>query len=285
MTFKEFLAELETDLRSFADSGDIDPISIKLIVINELKRFGLNICPLKEKVLDISNSSARLPQYFKSLRLALKVKPHGHYIHDAHDSVTSNYIYRERIENPAYYDQISGQYITTCDPKIITETITIENSNVDWYYGNIQPLSLTRGISKEGLAVDCINLNKSIRDSYPHQINITGQTLNTNFSEGTVYIQYYSLPVDEDGNPEIPEMTTGDIYHYIMNVCKVKIAEDLIGNNKNPQGLSQLYSVWKQEQRELKRAALVESKFYGLPKNWHKRMKIKNQQIFASYAK
>lgn len=279
-TLQEFIAEIESDLSSFAASGDIDRIMIKTNLILELRKFGNNICDVGEAMVKIKNSQGTLPEEFKSLKLALKADVCG--CNSNHRNVTDHYIYRERIENPAYFDEVNQEYVTSCNPKIITETITINNNDVDFYY-TPQWLSLVKGINKKTLAHDCLNLHPSIRNTYPNQITITGNMINTNFSEGTVYLQYNALPTDEDGEIAIPTMTTGDLYRYLENYIKVKIAENLIANNKNPQGLAQLYSAWKQEQRELKAAALRETGFNGLGKTWNKTYRALNKAEFARF--
>ena len=283
MTLTQFIAEIESDFKSFADSKSIDRVSIKLTVINELKRFGVNIAHLKEDIIDISNSTAYLPDSFKSLKLALKLDPKGCKYDGDRESLTQDYIYKQRIENLAYFDEVNQEYITTCNPKIITETITVKDLRAEFYY-ECQWLSLTKGISKENLAVDCENIHPAIRNKYPNEISITNRILNTNFSKGTIYIQYYSLPTDEEGEIEIPETTTMALYRYIQNAVKTKIAEDLIANGDNPQGLSQLYSMWKQEQSFLRKEALVETKFQGLGKQWGKRLKTLNRRDINVFA-
>ena len=142
---------------------------------------------------------------------------------------------------------------------------------------------MVKGIKKDGIAVDCLNLHPSIRNSYKKEINISGNTLNANFSEGSVYIQYFSIPSNELGEIEIPEITTGDILEYIKQYIKVEIAEKLIANNQQPGGLAQLYPSWKSELPMLKSAALKEAKFSGLTKNWSKNFKALNKREFAFF--
>ena len=76
-TLIEFIAEIETDLSTFAESGDINTSSIKRWVITELRRFGNNILSTQEQYLDVVNSQAKLPDNFKSLKLALKLDAIG----------------------------------------------------------------------------------------------------------------------------------------------------------------------------------------------------------------
>ena len=60
-------------------------------------------------------------------------------------------------------------------------------------------------------------------------------------------------------------------------------AENLIVNNLNPQGLTQLYGTWKQELNSLKRLALTECKFAGLSKNFNSKLKMLNRRIMSAY--
>jgi len=278
MTLTEFIAEIETSLESFSSSGDIDRNTIKMHVISRLRLFGNNIVDLKEKILKIENSQCFLPEDFKSLKLALKLEPFG----CNEQPPTSSYIYRQRIENPAFFDRVTQEYITSCNSKIVTEKIIIDNKSFNFYY-HPQWLSLVKGIKKESLAVDCLNLHPSIRQDYKDKISINNSILNTNFSKGSVYIQYNSLPTDENDELIIPEITTGDILTYITQYVKVMIAEDLIINNKNAQGLAQLYPSWKQELVLLKKAALTEAAFAGIDKNWAKKFKAKSKLNTATF--
>lgn len=281
MKLSEFIAEIESSLSNYAQ--DIDKTSIKLNVIQQLKIFGRNIAIIKEKVLHIENSRTDLPEEFKSLRLALKLNPIGCEYKGNREELEGSYIYRQRIENPMYFDEVNQEYVKTCCQKIVTETIKVGDSPLKMYYDQ-QWLSLVQGIQKDSIDAECLNLHPAIRNSYPNEISINNLSLNTNFSKGDIYIQYYSLPVDEDGEIIIPEYTTGDIYRYIEQYVKVKIAEDLIVNNKNPMGIGQLYASWKQELPYLKSAALKEAKFASLPKNWGKKFKSLNQKNTSIFA-
>lgn len=278
MTISEFIAEVESDLSSFVK--DINRTSIRTNVINQLRKFGTNVTELKEKVEVVKNSRVHLPEDFKSLKLALRLEGVGYNTQGAPEATEQ--IIRQRIENGAYFDEISQEYITTCDPKIITEKIIIDNSCVNFYYSP-KWLSLVKGISKDGLDSKCLNVHPSIRNTYPDEINITNGIINTNFSSGSIYLQYNALQTDEDGEIIIPEFTTGDIYEYLLMYCKLKIAEELIANNKNPQGLTQLYPMWKQELPLLKSSAMKEVRFAGLPKNWQRKFKEKNREDIAFF--
>lgn len=280
MKITELIAELESDFPTYAK--DIDKVSVKYDVIQQLRLFGLNIAEDFEQVLQVKNSKATLPDNFKSLTMALKLKPCGHHYEGNEEDLIDSYIYRERIETPRYFDEVNQEYVNPGCSTVITESINYKKSPLKFYY-NYEWLSLVKGVNKTDLSTDCLNLHPSIRDTYPHKINITGNTINTNFSEGQIYIKYKSLPIDEDGEIIIPQYTTGEILAYIIQYVKVRIAEKLIANNLNPIGISQLYPMWKNELPMLKRAARRESLFYGLNTDWHKKIKILNARDIAVF--
>lgn len=269
----ELIAELESTFQIYSESGDIDRVSIKTWVINCLNEFGKNICEKREAFIPIKNSQGKLPDTFKSLILALNLEPDGFTIFGDKQKAIDSFIYRQRIEQPAYFDWVTNEYVSTCESKIITEKIIMNDQPAELYY-RPQFLSVVKGFKKDSFDVDCLNLHPSIRNSYKHQISINRRTIQTNFKEGNIYVQYNSLPVsEEDGEIEIPQFSTNDIFKYIENYCKIKIAEDLIIKNKNAQGLTQLIPLWKGDEIRLRNAAKSEANYNGLSQNWSKGLK------------
>jgi len=280
ISINEFIAEIEAKYPILAESGDIDKSSIVFTVINALRKFGVNVQNLKSEFLDIDNSRAMLPQDFKSLRLAYILEPLGFTIYGDRQNLTDNYVYRERIENPARWNELTNEYMKSCDTKIVTEKITIKSSQIHTHYKH-RFLEIEGTVEANSLAADC--LNKKLRVDSPYKASISNSILNTNFDKGKVYIQYYSLQTDENGDMVIPIFSTGAIYDYIENLVKIDITEYLINNNLNPQGISQLYQKLVQETVGLKSLAMKESKFKGLGKNWSKSFSENNKKHFSGY--
>jgi hypothetical protein len=275
VTLEEFIAEIETNFSIYSATNDIDKVSIKTWVINELRQFGKNICDKRETILDIKNSRVLLPETFKSLILAVKLEPNDE-LGNKPQPERKLIIERQRLENPAEWTTTTRDYfVNFCETKIITEKVYAYEDPEERYY-NPQFLSLVKGIQKDTLDVDCLNLHPSIRDNYPHKISITNRTLNTNFKEGKIYIQYNSLPADQDGEIAIPIISTGDIKNYIENKVKIKIGEDLMLNQKNPAGLPELLRLWFQQDRLLEIKARSEANWSGIPKDWSTQERIKN---------
>lgn len=276
ISIDQFIAEIESKYPVLAESGDIDKSSIVFTVINALRKFGVNVQKLKSEFLIVENSRSRLPDDFKMFKKGYWLTPVGHSIEGNRQDVTDNYIYRERIENPAYYNEITHEYVRSCDSKIVTEKITLGNSKLNYHYRH-QPLEIVGGVESNSLSADCI-IYKS-----PYKASISNSILNTNFDRGNIYMEYYSLQTDENGDMVIPIFSIGAIYDYIENLVKIDICEYIINNNLNPQGISQLYSVAKQESVGLRNLAMKESKFHGLGKNWNKEIAKTQRKSIAKY--
>ena len=281
VTLDEFIAEIETSFRNYADTNDIDRVSIKTWVINELRRFGKNICQMRETIVDVKGSRTLLPETFKSLIFALKLTPQ--------DDITDNegvektlIIERQRIENPAEWSTATRDYfVNYCESKIVTEKIYAYNEKQTKYY-KPHLLGLIKGTQSDTLDVNCLNLHPSIRDTRPDKISITNRTLNTNFKEGRVYVKYNALPSMDD-EIAIPIITTGDIRKYIENYVKIKIAEDLIVNQRNPAGIQSILSMWIQNQRLFYIEAKSEASWNGISDKLHKDIYLQNRKRQNQY--
>lgn len=284
ITMKEFYSEVESTFQNFTETGDIDRLGIKNWVISCLREMGKNICDQREGFVEIKNSQGNLPETFKSLILALKLRPEGCQILGDKSKAEKSYIYKQRIEQPAYFDWVTHEYVTNCKTKIITEKVIMDTEAAEFYYSP-ELLSVVKGFKKDSFDVDCVNIRPGIREAYSHNISIQGRTIQTNFREPCrLYVQYNSLPCDEEGEICIPSFTTESILAWIENVVKLKIAENLILNNKVTNGgLQALMQMWMQQNVMLRNAAKSESNWSGLSnnfsKNYKKRLEIEASQF------
>ena len=270
ITLDEFIAEIESAFKIYADTNDIDRVFIKTIVINELRKFGKNICDKREDIINIKNSQALLPENFKSLILALKLTPNEEL--DCKDNTEKRLIIeRQHIENPAEWTTTTRDYfVNYCESKIVTEKVYTYNERVDKFY-NPHFLSLYKGFSNSSLDTNCLNLHPSVRDSYSDKISITNRTLRANFREGKVYIQYNSLPEDDEGEIVIPIFSTGGIRDYLTNKVKIELGQYLILSQLNTSGLKELMPLWIQSDRQLFILAKSEASWNGMnQKEWTK---------------
>lgn len=270
VTLDQFIAEIEATFSNYSDTNDIDRQSIKTWVIQALRKFGKNICDKSEAVVNIKNSRGLLPENFKSLTFAVKVKTEPFTEKEKEQLVLE----RRYIQNPAIWDSITQEYVTDyCKTRVTTEKVYAKLESTD--IQGFQLLSLTDDINKETVDVDCFNLHPYIRNNYEHQISIVNRTVNTNFKEGIIYVRYNSLPSVEN-EIAIPILTTGALYDFVENHVKWKLAEGFIANNKNSQGLTQLYSAWKADERLKFVQARSEATANGLSSDWARKVYKQN---------
>ena len=277
ITLDEFIAEIESTFKIYADTNDIDRVLIKTIVINELRKFGKNICDKREAIVDIKNSQVLLPENFKSLILALKLTPNEEL--DCKDNTEKRLIIeRQHIENPAEWTTTTRDYfVNYCESKIVTEKVYAYNERVDKFY-TPHFLSLYRGFSNSSLDTNCLNLHPSIRDSYSDKISITNSTLRANFREGKIYIQYNSLPEDEEGEIVIPILSTGSILNHIKNKVRIELGQHLILSQLNTSGLKELLPIRLQNERLYFIEAKSEANWAGMnQKEWTKQRQKRNR--------
>lgn len=270
ISLEQFTAEIETSLSNYAESNDIDRQSIKTWVIQALRKFGKDICEKNETVVEVKNSRALLPETFKSLTFAVKVKTKPFTEEESKQLILE----RKFIENPAVYDILSGDYVVNfCETRVVTEKV-YSNVESTKFYG-YELLALSPNINRDTIDVSCFNLHPQLAQK-PNEINIVNRTLSANFKEGYIFLRYNSLPSDENGEISIPIISTGEILEYCEAFVKTRITENLIINNKNPQGLSQLYTTFKQDEKVKYHAAQCEAKMGGLSKGWDRRMYATN---------
>ena len=277
ITLDEFIAEIESTFKIYADTNDIDRVLIKTIVINELRKFGKNICDKREAIVDIKNSQVLLPENFKSLILALKLTPNEEL--NCKDNTEKRLIIeRQHIENPAEWTTTTRDYfVNYCESKIVTEKVYAYNERVDKFY-TPHFLSLYKGFSNSSLDTNCLNLHPSVRDSYSDKISITNRTLRANFREGKIYIQYNSLPEDEDGEIVIPIISTGSILNHIKNKVRIELGQHLILSQLNTSGLKELLPIWLQNERLYFIEAKSEANWAGMnQKEWAKQRQQRNR--------
>ena len=271
ISLEQFTAEIETSLSNYAESNDIDRQSIKTWVIQALRKFGKDICEKNETVVEVKNSRALLPETFKSLTFAVKVKTKPFTEEESKQLILE----RKYINNPAIFDPLTQDYVVNfCETFITTEKV-YSNTEPHKFYG-YELLALSPHISKDTLDTNCFNLHPYISSNKPNEISISARTLSANFKEGYIFLRYNSLPSDKDGEIMLPILSTGEILEYCELTVKRRLAENLIANNKNPAGLVQLYQMWAQQERSALHAAKTESKMSGLSKEFARKVYKQN---------
>lgn len=270
MNRKQLIAEILTDFKQYDESSLIDYRSLNRWIRSELRRFGANVMTLTEKFIEVKNGEADLPENFYSLEMAVKCNPHSHeFIEGCKADLQSSSFYTQKIETTYEWDNQSNSHIGT-DFKVVQEKVFFNNCSVIFRYKNPTLLRLTKGIKREYCANSCKNLKVH---SSLEEMNILMNKMHFNFNSGTVYIQYFGLPTDEEGDLLIPEIRS--LEEYLMYYCKRKILENLMVNDDD-NGSKIAY--FKQEERETFSLASTAVKFESLNgSNWAEKIKQKNK--------
>lgn len=269
MTRKALIAEITTKLKQYDESSLIDYRSLNRWIKNELKRFGSNVTILTEKVLKVENGKATLPDNFFNLELAVKCNPFTYNTDiETQKILQSSTHWTQRLEVKQEWDNASESHIGT-DYKYIEENIYYQDRLINVKYNNITPLRIVRGMKRENCSATCKNFNFH---SSPYEINIIRDTLQTNFREGYIYIQYNGLPVDEEGDLYIPDVT--NLQEYLITFCTRNILEDVWLNSDDENLVNKLTYISSKE-RNLFSLAMTTLKMEALSKGWEKKIKRK----------
>lgn len=255
------VAQVRADLSKISDAGLLDETSMYRDITLGLKRFGNDVMILQETVVEVKGGKAELPQGFFSLYAAYLCEPLG-YRHKRVEThgLQSSHFYRERVTQTTKWNECN----TCCDDKtsnIVRENLYFKNNIVEFNYQNPRLLTLGKTFKRNQCHAKC--RNKYVKDNVG-EIVIIGNTLQANFTEGHIYMQYYGLPVDESGDIDIPDTPNGHLETYLEYYLKRRIVESLLLNRDAPEGLPQMLPYLKQEEAVALRNASNELKMSKL---------------------
>lgn len=278
------IAEVKSDLSKYADASLLDEDSMYRDIILGMKRFGNDIMELHETMVEVKDGYATLPDNFYSLYLAALCSPRGFVPTcdtevEFHDLQSSHY-YIERTKYTNKWNECDSCQTEELSENVIRENLYFKKKKVaEFYYDQPQLLSLGKTFNKNNCHSKC--RNKLIKDN-PNQIVIVKFRLQANFNEGDIYLQYYGLPLDENGDIDIPESKNGHVEEYLEYRVKRKAAERLIGNN-DAVGLQSLYSIYKGEEQVALKNASNELKMKSITPQSMKRLKRLNRLESLQY--
>lgn len=272
MNIDNLIVEIEQDFKQYKTAGLLDRASMYRWANTALKKFGQSICTMQEAVVQVKKGQAPLPEGFHSLHMAVKCSPKGYYCEEKSVPVLQNSLmWKERIERTKSWNSCEPCCTEECE-KTIVENIYLNDAAISFYYESPVLLKLSKSIKKEICTSTCRNL--AVRES-PNEINIIGTTLQTNFSEGTVFLQYYGLEL-ENGFPLIPETGRGELATYIEYYLKMRWLEVLLTNKDDP-NINQLFTYYVQKEKQQFSLALSDAKFSTLTPSSYRKLAMSNR--------
>lgn len=276
---QSLIAEVSSDLQIYADASLLDEDSMYRDIVLGLKKFGNDLLEIHETVVKVENGEAQLPENFRTLYFAYMCEPVGYKPSVEVHSLQDVSFYVERHTRSKEWNEC----IDCCDTiteDTITESLYFkENKVADYYYGRPRLLSLGKTFRKTACHREC--RNRIVKDN-PDEIIIIGTTLQANFSEGHVYMQYYGLPQDKDGLIDFEDTFNGHLEEYLEYRLKRRAAERLIGNNEAVR-LTNLYPVFKDNERVALKKASNELKMSRLKPKAFKRISRVNKLEALQY--
>lgn len=275
MKINTFIAEFRAENESYDASGLIDDASLYKWIIDAMKPFGQNIMTLQDTVVDVRGKEGFLPRHFHTLYIAYKCDNKGYNVDPKYiDTLQQSYMWTERIKRGFKWNSCEP-YCKEDTEEIITEKVYFReiDDTVDFYYNYPVMLKLGKTMKRNKCHEKCRNL--IVRDC-PYEIIINETTLYTNFKEGNVYMQYYGLPLDDDGKLILPEVGNGELLKYIDYYVHLKFYEKLL-KNKDDENIITLFNYYIRKEESQKGLALTDTKFSKLTPESFRRLKKKNR--------
>lgn len=255
------LTRVKQTFSKYVDAGLVDETIMYYDAITALKRFGNDVCVLQDVVIDVKNGKAKLPDNFFSLFAAYLCDPLA-YENSGVDIPTlqQSYFYTEKTSLNTSWNECDSCCSKDKEETLIRENLYFDSGKVTFYYQNPRLLRLGKTFIKSKCHSKCRN---KVQQDCLEEINIYKTMLTTNFNEGSVYMKYYGLPLDEEGNIDMPETKNENVSLFLEYYLKERISEDLI-INKDAQGVQSLYGTFAGKAQMYQRAASAELKFSKL---------------------
>src|SRR5690606_19800167 len=128
-------------------------------------------------------------------------------------------------------------------------------------------LRLVKGFKRDLCAADCRNM--FVKDCI-YEINVIGTTLYTNFTDGTIYMQYYGIDMDGD-DIIIPDTPKGHLNTYMELYLKSRIVENILFNGDDV-NLVGVYRQLKQDAEIEFRRASADAKYMTLTPDSYRKL-------------
>lgn len=273
------IAQVKSDLEKYDDMNLLSESSMYREIVLGLRNFGNDVAQFQEAVVHVENYEVALPEGFFSLHLAALCDPFQMRTKEATDHLQESNIFRERTEYNRKFSECES-CPEEFETKLIKEDVFVKGKvAVEYFYSSPRLLTLGKSFKRTECTKSCLN---KYRPECPEEINILNGKLQTNFKEGTVYIQYYGLPLDEEGNIEIPDTPNGHLEQYLEYRLKYKLGEKLLANG-NAQHLGQLLNTYMQRETMFARKASNELKMKSLTPNRMRQIAWKNRMEMLKY--
>jgi hypothetical protein len=281
--FDSIVANIKDDLEKYETAGLLNEDRMYQHAIQAVKRFGNDMAIIYDEIVEVNEGRAQLPPNFYSLLLAYKCEPLGYTTEVSKPELMTSIMFMERVRQSNVWSECNSCCEDRSD-SIITENVYLDlGKKVSFHYHMPTLLRLTKNPMRKTMCVStCKNLYAPLH-STPYEMRIEERELHTNFETGNIMLRYYGLPLDEDGNIDVPTSTNGALERYVESFIKRKVIEKLITNNDAQQGLVEIYRVTIQEEKVELRNAMNELKMRSLTPHALKKLARRNKLETLQY--
>lgn len=208
-------AKIREELRSYFSTGALDDILFDTWTDHCIRHIGKASLPIYDYMIDIEDFQGKLPTGFIKAR---EVWACGNSTSLVYKSPSSTYTELSTRVTP----EGDNRCVNTCEfpeeIKIVYKTNTQETRNFYKQFflipGNIS--------TKDYCADSCFNIPSNYQTD---TFDIHGNKIVVRFREGSIYIVYYALSEDSEGNLQIPDDYR--IQEYVEAYIKYKLFEQL----------------------------------------------------------
>lgn len=263
MTLKQLIAEVESIFPQYTEAGLVDRMDITNKVISALKRFGNNIMIKREAFITIKGGKGEMPLDYWNLLVAIKCEPFEiRTTPEYHETLLDSYFYRQRTEERNVWNLTLDEYIPE-DTTTIREEFVFKRAKADFRYQPVDYLKLVRAFKRDNCSKDSPYKSSDFARNSPYEINIYNRHMQTNFTNGTVYMQYYGLPTDDEGDIIIPETQHDELKEYLEYLAQeLVLYRVMMSDDDNT--VANKYSLVKQLAEDKRQLAYTETKMESL---------------------
>lgn len=220
---QQLYAEIREELSSYFSTGAVDDLMFPTYTSYCLGRLCKTSLTKKSTAIRIENGKGELPDDFDSLlsvwtchtTQATMFSPRATY-----KSYDTRLTPVKRCECP---QEIPCE-CNPCKPDSEYQVTFKHNEELILRFKTQHLLKPGNVITKDKCAVDCLNFSPTCQEHF----ELDGCNIFTMVEDGVVYMEYYAQPVDEDGNPLIPDNIY--IQKYISCYIKFKLFEKLLNS-------------------------------------------------------
>ena len=266
MTIKQIIAEVESIFPQYADAGLIDKIAITNKIISALKKFGNNIMIKREGFLTVKGGKAELPKDYWHLLVAVKCEPFEiKTTPEFHETLLDSFFYRQRTEERNVWNLTLDAYVPE-DTTTIREEFVFKRAKADFTYRPVNHLKLVKAFKRDTCAKDSPYKSADFARNSPYEVNIYNRHLQTNFVTGHIYMQYYGLPTNDEGEIIVPDTQHDELKEFLIYLAQEEVLYRVLMSDDDP-NVGNKFSLVKQLTEDARQLAYTETKMEALG-NW-----------------